>query len=209
MKMKAKPLNQKQAAFAREYVVDCSAKHAAIRAGYAEKSASQRGYQLLQIPNVKMEIDRLTQEKAMHSGIKAEDNVDALVKIVRASICDVMAWGMKPVLDEDGLEKKAPDGRTVMVPYVKVFDSHTLPTHTRDAIASVNVSDKGTITVKMHDKLAAIEKLMRHLGMFEPEKARPVDGLALLIASAQGTALPIATRRAALSSSHDDAGDGG
>lgn len=57
-----------------------------------------------------MEIDRLTQEKAMRAGIKAEDNIHALVKIIRASICDVMAWGMKPVLDEDGLEKKPPMG---------------------------------------------------------------------------------------------------
>ena len=54
------------------------------------------------------------------------------------------------------------------------------------------MTDKGTFKVKMHDKGAAIDKLMRHLGMFEKDNKQVADGLAMLIQAAQGSALPIA-----------------
>lgn len=189
-------LTLKQAAFAREYVIDFSAKDAAQRAGYSDRTATQIGYQQLQNPFVKAEVARLTKEKADRASIQADEIVEALAHIVRANICDVMEWGMVPVVDQQGEPVTAPNGMRLEAPRVRVFDSSTLAPEVRSAVAAVGMSDKGTLTVKMHDKLAAIEKLMRHLGMLEPAGKQQVDGLVALIASVQGTTIPIAT--------HDD-----
>lgn len=48
----AKRLTPKQAAFVREYLVDLNAAAAAVRAGYPERSAKQRGHELLLQPHV-------------------------------------------------------------------------------------------------------------------------------------------------------------
>lgn len=45
-------LNDKQAAFVREYLVDFNATQAAIRAGYSSKTAGQIGHELLKKPEV-------------------------------------------------------------------------------------------------------------------------------------------------------------
>ncbi|WP_185958800.1 hypothetical protein [Paracoccus laeviglucosivorans] len=57
------------------------------------------------------------------------------------------------------------------------------------------------MTVKLHDKLAAIEKLMRHLGMFAADNKQAVDGLTQLIMAAHGTAFPLSTYDRAMSAS--------
>ena len=57
------------------------------------------------------------------------------------------------------------------------------------------MTDKVLFKIKMADKLAAIDKMMRHIGMFEKENRQISDGLAELIAAAQGTTIPISTRK--------------
>jgi len=52
-------MNDKQAAFAREYAVDRNAKQAAIRAGYSAATAEVQGCRLLRNVQVRAEINRL------------------------------------------------------------------------------------------------------------------------------------------------------
>ncbi len=42
----------KRAAFVREYLVDCNATHAAIRAGYSKKTAASQAHDLLKKPDI-------------------------------------------------------------------------------------------------------------------------------------------------------------
>lgn len=51
-------MNTKQAAFAREYLVDRNATQAAKRAGYSEKTAHAQGHDLLKHPEVQAEIQQ-------------------------------------------------------------------------------------------------------------------------------------------------------
>ncbi|RID91195.1 terminase small subunit [Gemmobacter lutimaris] len=51
-----RPLNDKQRAFAKEYLIDLNATQAAIRAGYSERTAGQIGYELLKKPEIQAEI---------------------------------------------------------------------------------------------------------------------------------------------------------
>jgi phage terminase small subunit len=57
-------LSPKRRAFAREYVLDHNATAAAVRAGYSERSATSQASQLLDMPAVKAEIDRLHADAA-------------------------------------------------------------------------------------------------------------------------------------------------
>lgn len=52
------PLSDKQAAFAREYVVDRNATQAAIRAGYSAATAKQQGARLLTNVDVRAAVNR-------------------------------------------------------------------------------------------------------------------------------------------------------
>lgn len=200
--MKAKtpnrPLTDKQRAFAREYVIDHDATKAAKRAGYSEKSAGIQGFELLRHPMVQAEVQRLMNVKVKRASMKADEIVEQLAHIVRADIADVMTWGMSEVEGEDGLPVTLPNGQAVVRPEVSIIDSKTLPRSITSAIAEVSMTDKGTFKVKMHDKGAAIEKLMRHLGMFEKDNNQKADGLARLIEAAQGSTIPLAPQTSPL-----------
>lgn len=50
-------LTDKQAAFVREYLVDCNATQAAIRAGYPARSAGQQGERLLKKDEIRELVD--------------------------------------------------------------------------------------------------------------------------------------------------------
>ena len=189
---RGKGLTDKQAAFAREYVIDFNASAAAMRAGYSQRTAGRIAAELMQDARVQAEIQRLTAAKAARASMEADEVVEQLVNIVRSDISDVMTWGMSEVEDDEGLPLTLPNGVAILRPNVTVFNSADLPRAITGAIAEVSMTDKGTFRVKMHDKGAAIDKLMRHLGMFEKDNKQVADGLAMLIQAAQGSALPIA-----------------
>ena len=189
---RGKGLTDKQAAFAREYVIDFNASAAALRAGYSQRTAGRTAAELMQDARVKAEIQRLTAAKAARASMEADEVVEQLVNIVRSDISDVMTWGMAEVEDGEGLPLTLPNGDAILRPTISIIDSSRLPRSITGAIAEVSMTDKGTFKVKMHDKGAAIDKLMRHLGMFEKDNKQVADGLAMLIQAAQGSALPIA-----------------
>ena len=189
---RGKGLTDKQAAFAREYVIDFNASAAALRAGYSQRTAGRIAAELMQDARVQAEIQRLTAAKAARASMEADEVVEQLANIIRADISDVLTWGMAEVEDAEGLPVTLPNGQAIMRPTISIIDSSSLPRSITGAIAEVSMTDKGTFKVKMHDKGAAIEKLMRHLGMFEKDNKQKADGLVELIQAAQGSALPIA-----------------
>ncbi len=146
----------------------------------------------MQDPRIQAEIQRLTAAKVARASMDADEVVEQLANIIRADISDVLTWGMAEVEDAEGLPVTLPNGQAIMRPTISIIDSSRLPRSITGAIAEVSMTDKGTFKVKMHDKSAAIEKLMRHLGMFEKDNKQKADGLVELIQAAQGSALPIA-----------------
>jgi phage terminase small subunit len=64
-------MTPKQQRFVEEYLIDLNAKHAAIRAGYAAKTAEQQGYQLLQHPSVAAAVADRIEQRSEQTGIDA------------------------------------------------------------------------------------------------------------------------------------------
>lgn len=71
----------KQVAFVREYLVDLNAAHAAIRAGYSERSAKQTAHDLLAKPHVQAAIQAGMDKRAQRVELTADDVLRNLLEI--------------------------------------------------------------------------------------------------------------------------------
>lgn len=185
-------------AFCHAYLKSYELTSAAIEAGFAPKSAHVSGHNQMQRPEVQARIAYLKGIATPRVQIEQDDVLRGWMQIAMADIRDVVEWGMEEVLGEDGLPMTLPNGEIIMRPFITARKSHDLPRHISAGVAEVSMSEKGVFKVKMHDKLKALDSLARHLGLFKEDNdqvgAAAAGTVAALIAQAQGTPLPIATR---------------
>ncbi len=76
-------MTPKQKRFCQEFVVDCNATQAAIRAGYSPKTARNTGSRLLTKEDITTEISQQTQQIAGSLKFKAEHVIEQLVNIAK------------------------------------------------------------------------------------------------------------------------------
>ena len=146
-------LTSKQERFCQEYVTDLNATQAAIRAGHVPNSAARAGWRYLNEQAVKqyLEMHRRSLRKKMK--ITEEDVLQELSYIAFSNVKNYMRNGN---LTRDLSE----------------IDPAELA-----CIASIKVTEttKGGLgqsvaEVKLHSKLGALEKLARHLGLFQQKQ---------------------------------------
>ena len=109
-------------------------------------------------------------------GITRSRIVDELGAIAFANIGQVLTWGdeIQEISEGDtyfinGKEHLAKDCITrVIRQRVRVLPIATMDTSVSRVISEVSQTAKGSVKVKMHDKLAALDKLARALGMYQP-----------------------------------------
>jgi phage terminase small subunit len=77
-------LSLKQERFVVEYLVDLNATAAAIRAGYSERTAAQKGYGLLQMPEVQEAITSENGDRQKRTKVTADQVVSELASIAFA-----------------------------------------------------------------------------------------------------------------------------
>lgn len=159
-------LTAKRARFVEEYLVDLNAAAAARRAGYTTKRSEVIGYYLLTNADIQSAISTAQKARSARTGVTADRVVRELARIAFADARTVMAWG--------------PNG-------VVLRDSETLTDDAAAAVAEVSETRSeagGSIKVKLADKLSALDKLSRHLGMYAAPPAPPSDTDALPLAEA-------------------------
>ena len=93
-------INAKQDRFAREYVVDYNATHAAIRAGYSARTAGVQAFKLLKIPRILARVKELQAEQRERLAITADWTVLKLVECVQKSMQET------PVMEFDFSTRK-------------------------------------------------------------------------------------------------------
>jgi phage terminase small subunit len=160
-------LNDKQRRFCEEYVIDLNATQAAIRAGYSKKTANEQGSQLLAKLSIQQFIKTLQRKLSEATGITAKRVIEELAKV---GFSDIKLYY------ETGTEIK---------------DITKLENNLSAAVSSIKITetegDWGSKTVKefrLHDKISALDKLGKHLGVFEKDnkqKAINTDGLQLIV----------------------------
>lgn len=100
-------MTKKQMKFAEEYLVDCNATQAAIRAGYSSATARQIGQRLLTNVDIKSWIDKKLQDMQDSTIASAEEVMQYLTSVVRgqstSSVLSLCGDGCQEVIE------KAPD----------------------------------------------------------------------------------------------------
>lgn len=151
-------LNEKQARFAAEYIIDLNATQAAIRAGYSEASAGAIGSENLQKPEIAAEIDRLKAARAETTQINADWVLRRLAAEAEADVGDLYyAEGrLKPVKEWPKIWRQG------LVAGVKTQVSE-------DGVALIDV--------KLADRVRRLELIGKHISVKAFEETVNVKGL--------------------------------
>jgi phage terminase small subunit len=152
-------LSAKRKRFVDEYCIDFNGTQAAIRAGYSSKTANEQAARLLAIVSVKKAVEERKSKIAESSKLKASDVIDELRKIAFSDITQVMSFSASKA---------------------KVKSSRKLSEDARKIVASVSQTQSG-LTIKMHDKVKALELLGRYLNIFTDRVEVDGCGLGLIL----------------------------
>ena len=166
-----RPLTLKQQRFVDEYLIDLNATQAAIRAGYSKRTAEQQGFQLLKKTSVQAAVQEAIRKRSERTEITQDRVLQELAKIGFSNMKDFVEWGPDGVTLKESAEM---DGDAALC-VAEVYQTTT--------------QHGGTVKFKLHDKVSALEKIAKHLGMFsdDPEKqrGRPRDFVPLEVRLAQ------------------------
>lgn len=149
-----KPLTFQQWRFVMEYMLDFNARAAMSRAGYTDASHTTR---LTQAPNIRKHLANVLAERYRANVLVANKLLARIVDIVDANLGDFLDW----------------KGTTI-----KLKPASEIPPEKRALLAELSQGESGGFKIKLHDKLAAIEKGMRHLGLYDKNRqgtARPAE----------------------------------
>jgi len=164
--MRAAKTDIRQELFAREYVIDLNGARAAIAAGYSPNGADVKASQLLGTDKVRARVDELLSKRATKLEIKAEKVLEEIQRLAFSNMQDYTRV--------DG------DGRALL----------DLTAITRDQFAAVQEIREDTTggsgdgerkvvvrtTLKLADKVKALDQLMRHLGQYNDKLDVNVKG---------------------------------
>lgn len=149
-------LKDKQKRFCEEYVIDLNATQAAIRAGYSETTARSIASENLSKPDIQDYLSKLQTELSNKNGDLVQKVIDELVKVGFSNIQDYLGVGNE-VKDLSEIDpQKAAAVSSVKKSLTEFGDEETGGTKT-------------VIEFKLWDKISALEKLGKHLGIFEAD----------------------------------------
>lgn len=165
-------LTPKQMRFCDEYLADTNmnATQAAIRAGYAQKRASEQAYQLLQKTTVQEYIQKRMADRVERTEITQDRVLKELAIIAFSNAADYAKVVERDavIMKEDGEEITLldEDGNPVKVQTVEYTLTDNLTDDQKKAIAQIRKGRDG-IEVRLYDKLQALVQIGKHIGMFK------------------------------------------
>lgn len=158
-------LTEKQKRFCELYMVDLNATQAAIGAGYSKKTARDIGCENLAKPNIADYLQELRLKQQKRTEITADRVLEEIANIAFTNLEDFMS------VDDDQCAIINPDDR---------------PEKSKSALKKVKVTrlivgsgdnekEVEKVELETHDKIAALDKLCRHLGIYEKDNRRQVE----------------------------------
>lgn len=154
--MGEKRLTPKQAAFVAEYLVDLNATAAAERAGY--KNPNKQGPRLLVNVGIANAIGEAQAARAQRTEITQDRVLKELARIGFADIRAMFEWDA-----ERAVFVPSRDLTDDQAAAISGVESETVTYTTEDGVTETKVKLK----LKTYDKLGALEKIGKHLGMFK------------------------------------------
>ena len=153
-------LTAKQQRFVSEYLVDANGTQAAIRAGYSPRTANEQASRLLAKVNVASAVQAKQQHLAERSAVGADRVIEELCAIAFTKLSDIAPWDDRGprLIPSDELENQV----AAAVSSLKVKRRREVNGKGEDAV----VWEVEEREIKMHDKLGALDKLAKHLGLY-------------------------------------------
>ncbi|CEH29477.1 terminase [Aneurinibacillus migulanus] len=167
-------LTEKQRLFCLYYIKTFNATQSAIKAGYAADSAHVEGSRLLRNVKVSAHIRNLKATLTGEIFLEALDVLKKYVEIAFADITDFVTFGQKerevmgmfgPVVDKEG------NPVTEIVNYVEFKDSSMID----GTIITEVKQGKDGISVKLADKMKALDKLSLYFDLFPDQFKRQIE----------------------------------
>ncbi len=153
-------LNEKQKQFVREYLIDLNATQAAIRAGYAGKTAYSQGQRLLKNVEVAKELQKAQAKRAERTEITADHVLEELAKIGFSNMTDYIRTTEEGDAFVDLSELTCEQAAAISEVVVEDY---------KDGRGE-DARDVRKLKFKLYDKRAALVAIGKHLGMFVERK---------------------------------------
>ena len=166
----AKSLTDKQRKFVDEYLIDLNATQAAIRAGYSMKTAHSIGQENLKKPEIQRRLEQRQKSREKRTEITQDRVLTELAKIGFASITDYLEY--KTALREIGKDE---NGEPIY-DWAMLVNAHDSSAVDGAPIQEISIARDGTFKFKLYNKLDALEKMGRHLGLFDSASSLPANG---------------------------------
>lgn len=157
---KLSPLKQR---FVEEYLIDCNATQAAIRAGYSERTARSKGSALLTEPAVQAAISAAMAARSRKVGITAERVLEEIALVAFADIGEVIRVDEHGMVYVRQLENLRPEARRAISEIKQTSTEHWDQEEERTV-------EKIQLGVKLNPKVNALKLLVDHLGLNAPVK---------------------------------------
>ena len=150
-------LTARQERFVLEYLVDFNGTQAAIRSGYSAKTARQIATENLSKPDIQAALAHAQARQRERLEIDSDAVVTELARVAFSRMVDVASW------DSDGVYMIPSDELDHDV-HAAVKDIRLTKTTVTRKNGDEEVTER--FTINLHDKLAALDKLSRHLGIY-------------------------------------------
>lgn len=171
------PLTEKQRLFVLEYLRDFNATRAAMAIGYSKKTAYAIGWNLLRKVEIQAEIKRQKELRATELGLDVQRVIAEYMKIAFADITDYAEFGQQemPIITKKGpmIDPNTGEVMTIKESYV-AFRDHS---EVDGSVISEVKQGKDGVSIKLHDKMKALEKLERYLDFMTEEERLKVQKL--------------------------------
>lgn len=160
--LKNDELTEKQRLFCIYYIKCFNATKAAIKAGYSKNSAGEQGYQLLQKPSIKNEIQRLKRNKLNRAMLSEDDIFQKYIDIAFADITDYLEFNSKEVQGEYG-----------------TYTKNTISLKDSDEVDGSLISEisegRDGIKIKLQDKMKALQWLSDRMDLLSTQVKSKLD----------------------------------
>ena len=164
-------LSPKRRRFVSEYLCDLNATQAAIRAGYSPRTAKVQAARLLTKADIQAAVAVAMAARSQRTEITADAVVRELARVGFVDMRRLMRWGADSV---------------AFVPSDELSPDDAAAVAWIEADTTCRRADGGTektvkLKLKLHDKIAALSLLGRHLGMFTEKLPAPVGDLTVRV----------------------------
>lgn len=152
-----KELTPKEELFVNRYVVDFNGAAAAREVGYSKHSAKEIAAELLTKPHIQRRLREIQKKLSDKNEGLAQQVIDELKKVGFSNVQDFIEEG-NSVADLTKIDREKVAAVASVKKSVTTFGD-----------GEGNEGEKTTVEFKLWDKISALEKIGRHLGIFEKD----------------------------------------